>query len=51
MLDPYCGTGTTGLAAGRAGHRFIGIDIDPAALDLALATRLQQISLTGTKTA
>lgn len=28
VLDPFCGTGTYGLAALRAGRRFIGIDAD-----------------------
>ena len=35
VLDPYCGSGTTGIAALRQGHRFIGIEIDPGYFDIA----------------
>lgn len=34
VLDPFCGSGTTGLAALEAGCRFIGVDVDPMYLDL-----------------
>jgi DNA modification methylase len=29
VLDPMCGTGTTGVAAVGLGRQFVGIDIDP----------------------
>ena len=40
MLDPFCGTGTTGLAALALGRRFTGIDLNPAFAALA-AERLR----------
>jgi SAM-dependent methyltransferase len=30
VLDPYCGSGTTGIVALRHGRRFLGCEIDPA---------------------
>lgn len=41
VLDPFCGTGTTMLAALRAGRNSIGIDIEPEYARLA-AKRIQQ---------
>jgi site-specific DNA-methyltransferase (adenine-specific) len=29
VLDPYMGSGTTGIACLRTGRNFIGIEIDP----------------------
>lgn len=34
ILDPYMGSGSTGVAAARAGHRFIGIEIDPGYFEI-----------------
>lgn len=35
ILDPYCGSGTTGVAAIRLGRRFIGIERDPKFAEMA----------------
>ena len=40
VLDPFSGSGTTGLAAAKLGRRYIGIDINADYLDLSLQTRL-----------
>ena len=40
VLDPFCGTGTTGLAALDLGRRFTGIELNPAFAALA-AERLR----------
>jgi tRNA G10 N-methylase Trm11 len=36
VLDPFCGTGTTLLAALKTGRNSIGIDIDPEYCRMAL---------------
>jgi DNA modification methylase len=35
ILDPFLGTGTSGVAAVQEGKRFIGIEIDPGYFDIA----------------
>lgn len=35
ICDPYMGAGSTGMAAVKAGHRFIGIEIEPLYFDAA----------------
>lgn len=45
VLDPFNGSGTTGLAAQRTGRKYIGIDINRDYLDLTLNTRLREATL------
>jgi len=35
ILDPFMGSGTTGVAAVKLGRKFIGIEIDPRYFDIA----------------
>jgi site-specific DNA-methyltransferase (cytosine-N4-specific) len=45
VLDPFSGSGTTGLAATKHGHRYVGIDLSADYLDLSLRTRFAQPGL------
>lgn len=45
VLDPFSGSGTTGLVAQQNGRRYVGIDLSRDYLDLSLQTRLQQAAL------
>ena len=45
VLDPFSGSGTTGLAAQRTGRKYIGIDLSTDYLDLSLRTRLLNAAL------
>ena len=45
VLDPFSGSGTTGLAAQRLGRKYIGIDLNPDYLKLSLDTRLANSTL------
>lgn len=42
VLDPFSGSGTTGLAALRLGRKYVGVDLNAEYLDLSLRTRLGQ---------
>ena len=42
VLDPFSGSGTTGLVAQRNGRKYVGIDLSADYLDLSLRTRLAQ---------
>jgi DNA modification methylase len=48
VLDPFCGCGTTLVAAQRLGRQWIGIDISPTAVNL-MRRRLEKIGATGIK--
>lgn len=48
VLDPFSGSGTTGLVAGQNGRRYVGIDLSRDYLDLSLRTRLAQTALIDT---
>lgn len=37
ILDPFCGSGSTGVACVKTGRRFIGIEIDPGYANIARA--------------
>lgn len=45
VLDPFSGSGTTGLVAQRNGRKYVGIDLSADYLDLSLRTRLAQTAL------
>ena len=45
VLDPFSGSGTTGMVAIEALRRYVGIDLSSEYLDLSLRTRLRQGSL------
>ncbi len=43
ILDPFMGSGSTGLGAIRAGHKFTGIEIEPKYFDIA-CKRIEEAS-------
>ncbi len=44
VLDPFCGSGATGVAALRHGRRFIGVDAEDSYLETLALPRLREIS-------
>jgi DNA modification methylase len=42
VLDPFSGSGTTGMAAAKHGRKYVGIDLSREYLDLSLRTRLSE---------
>ena len=42
VLDPFCGSGTTCVAAAKLGRRFIGIDVNPEAIEIT-SSRLDEL--------
>lgn len=45
VLDPFNGSGTTGLAAQRSGRRYVGVDLKAEYLKLSLTARLRDAAL------
>lgn len=45
VLDPFSGSGTTGLVANKHGRKYVGIDLSADYLDLSLRTRFAQPGL------
>ena len=45
VLDPFSGSGTTGMVARANGRKYVGIDISADYLKLSLETRLQNAAL------
>lgn len=44
VLDPFCGTGTTNVAAFRSNRHSIGVDIDPSYIKIAEARLKNELS-------
>lgn len=44
VLDPFCGSGTTGVAAARLDRQFIGIDLEPSYLEIAVSRVRDEIA-------
>ena len=45
VLDPFCGCGTTVVAAANLNRKFIGIDISPFAIDIIKSKRLAPMDI------
>lgn len=45
VLDPFSGSGTTGMVATQEGRKYIGFDLNAEYLDLSLRTRFAQPTL------
>jgi len=48
ILDPYCGSGTTGVAALAEGFRFLGIERDPVGPDDVQSVYIARARIAGT---
>jgi DNA modification methylase len=49
VLDPFCGSGTTGVVARRHGRRFIGIELNADYVEMARRRMLGYASLLNTE--
>ncbi|MXY47244.1 MAG: site-specific DNA-methyltransferase, partial [Chloroflexi bacterium] len=45
VLDPFCGCGTTVVAAAKLNRKFIGIDISPYAISIIKSKRLDPMNV------
>lgn len=45
IFDPFCGSGTTGIAANLCGRRFAGIELEPEFCEMAKHRRMELESL------
>lgn len=45
VLDPFSGSGTTGMVAVQTGRKYVGIELSADNLDLSLRTRFAQPAL------
>lgn len=43
VMDPFCGSGTTGVAALRHNRRFVGVDANPKYLDELAIPRIKEV--------
>ena len=46
VLDPYMGSGSTGVACIRTGRKFIGVEIDPTHFETARARLEKELQQT-----
>jgi DNA modification methylase len=47
ILDPFCGSGSTGKAAVREGFNFTGIELDPEYCEIARARIASELQTAG----
>ena len=46
VLDPFLGSGTTGIVAARLGHRFVGIELNPEYVAMATQRIQREVATT-----
>ncbi len=49
ILDPFCGSGTTGVISTRLGRRFVGFDLDESYLQTAQKRIEDEINTSATR--